>query len=96
MTRTDTTFAAIRTKPPMPRPAGEDARQRAAVALESVFLSEMLKHAGFGDGRQSFGGGIGEAQFASLLRDIEARHIAEAGGLGLAEGIVRALARSER
>lgn len=59
--------------------------------LEATFLSEMLKHAGFGEARDSFGGGTGEAQFASLLRDEQAKAIAARGGLGLAESIFDAL-----
>ncbi|MFV0359030.1 rod-binding protein [Tropicimonas sp.] len=59
----------------------------AAQELEATFLSEMLKHAGIGEVSDSFGGGEGEAQFASLLRDAQAREMAAAGGIGLAESI---------
>lgn len=75
----------------------DDAGLRAvALELEAAFLSEMLKHAGL-DGAVSGpgGGGAGEAQFASLLRDEQARLFAESGGVGLAESIVRALAARE-
>lgn len=63
--------------------------------LEAAFLSEMLAHAGLGAAAESFGGGIGEAQFASFLRDEQARAMAERGGIGLAEHIFRSLARRE-
>jgi hypothetical protein len=63
--------------------------------LEAAFLSEMLAHAGLGAAAESFGGGIGEAQFASFLRDEQARALAERGGIGLAEHIFRSLARRE-
>lgn len=63
--------------------------------LEAAFLSEMLAHAGLGTAAESFGGGIGEAQFASFLRDEQARALAERGGIGLAEHIFRSLARRE-
>ncbi|ABD57122.1 rod-binding protein [Jannaschia sp. CCS1] len=63
--------------------------------LEAAFLAEMLKHAGFGEPRDddSFGGGIGEEQFSSMLRDQHASAISERGGLGLAESIFQSLLR---
>lgn len=65
--------------------------------LEAAFLAEMLKHAGFGEARDedSFGGGIGEEQFSSMLRDQHAHAIAERGGLGLAESIFQSLVRRQ-
>lgn len=63
--------------------------------LEASFLSEMLRHAGLGRARESFGGGIGEDQFSSFLRDIHARELAGSGGLGLAENLFRALKRQQ-
>ena len=68
-----------------------DPLMQAAQALEGAFLSEMLKSAGFGEARNAFGGGAGEEQFASMLRDTQARSLAEAGGIGLAEAIFRAM-----
>ena len=65
--------------------------REAARALETSFLSEMLESAGFGEARQTFGGGSGEDQFASFLRDEHARAIVEAGGLGLSESLFHAL-----
>jgi Rod binding domain-containing protein len=62
-----------------------------ARALEANFLEEMLKHAGFGESRDVFGGGAGEDQFASLLRREHARALAEQGGIGLAESLFNAL-----
>lgn len=72
-------------------PALHDALRQRAQDMEAAFLSEMLRHAGASDARDSFGGGIGEDQFASFLRDEQARAIASAGGIGLAESIFRAL-----
>ncbi|AHM03697.1 flagellar protein FlgJ, putative [Roseibacterium elongatum DSM 19469] len=84
---------------PPPRAAGDHrhaALREAAQELEAAFLAEMLKHAGMGATRGSFGGGAGEDQFSSLLRAEQARAIAERGGLGLAESLFQALvARSE-
>lgn len=81
---------------PVLRPAGEGPEDREALwavarELEASFLAEMLKHAGLGDSRESFGGGIGEEQFASLLRTEHARALADRGGIGLAQSLFEAL-----
>ena len=63
-----------------------DARLReVAQDLEATFLAEMLKSAGFGKPRESFGGGSGEDQFGSFLRQAQAEEMVKAGGIGLAE-----------
>lgn len=77
-------------------PQDKDAAlRRAAQDIEAGFLSEMLKNAGMGDAGDSFGGGIGEEQFASFLRDEQARAIAAKGGVGLAEQIFLSMKRIE-
>lgn len=69
-----------------------DAKMReAAEGLEATFLSEMLKSAGFGASRTTFGGGIGEDQFSSFLRDAQAKSMVAAGGIGLAESLFEAM-----
>lgn len=67
--------------------------RQAAIELEANFLSEMLKHAGLGEMPEGFGGGVGEEQFASFLRQEQAREMAGRGGIGLAESIFEALVR---
>jgi len=67
------------------------AMREAARAFEAAFLAEMLDHAGLGETPEGFGGGAGEAQFAGLLREAQARHMTEAGGIGLAEVVFRAM-----
>ena len=67
-----------------------DLRQ-AAIELEATFIAEMLKHAGLGEAPEGFGGGAGEDQFASFLRLEQARQMAHAGGIGLAEALFEAL-----
>ncbi|MEL6959536.1 MAG: rod-binding protein [Pseudomonadota bacterium] len=62
-----------------------------AKALEASFLQEMLASAGVGDVPSGFGGGIGEDQFASFMRQEQARRMTEAGGIGLAESIFRSM-----
>ena len=69
----------------------EQELRAAAVKLEATFLSEMLKAAGFQSGGSGFGGGIGEDQFTSFLRDAQAQKMAEAGGIGLAEALFNAM-----
>ncbi|MGX9355979.1 rod-binding protein [Roseobacteraceae bacterium S113] len=63
----------------------------AAQKLEATFLSEMLKSAGVGEISEEFGGGIGEEQFASFLRDAQAAEMVKTGGLGLAETFFHAM-----
>lgn len=69
----------------------EAAIRKAAEALEAAFLSEMLKGAGLGESQNTFGGGIGESQFQSFLRDEQAAQMQAAGGIGLAEQLVRSM-----
>ncbi|MFO7921607.1 hypothetical protein DZD18_05160 [Rhodobacteraceae bacterium W635] len=76
-------------------PSQEAELRRTARDLEAAFLSEMLRHGGLGAPRESFGGGVGEDQFASLLRSEHARALAENGGIGLAESLFNALAARE-
>ncbi len=84
--------------PALPEPAqttmpdAADAKLReAAQKLEATFLAEMLKSAGLGTPRDAFGGGIGEDQFGSFLRQAQADEMAKAGGIGLAESLFEAL-----
>ena len=62
-------------------------------ALEAAFLAEMLRHSGLGEQQNTFGGGIGETQFASFLREAQAKAMVDAGGIGLAEMLMRSLAQ---
>ncbi|MFT5741948.1 MAG: flagellar protein FlgJ [Paracoccaceae bacterium] len=77
---------------PQPNPpTGEEQLRDAANALEASFLSEMLKSAGLGASRDAMGGGIGEDQFASFLREEQAKQMVAAGGIGLAESLFEAM-----
>lgn len=62
-----------------------------AKALEAQFLSEMLKSAGVGETPSAFGGGAGEDQFASFMRDEQAKQMTEAGGIGLAQSLFESM-----
>lgn len=74
------------------RPSRDDSALRvAAEKLEASFLAEMLKAAGVGEQIEGWGGGIGEEQFASFLRQAQAEEMAKTGGIGLAQGLFEAL-----
>lgn len=64
----------------------------AAREFEAVFLARMLQAAGAGQAAKAYGGGVGESQFASFLLDAQAQRIANSGGIGLAEMIIRSYA----
>ena len=95
MTMTSHGIAPPQTSIVASRRGPEDAMRETAVELEATFLAEMLKHAGFGEARSAFGGGVGEEQFASFLRDEQAKLMAQAGGIGLAETIFQAMKRGQ-
>ncbi|GLS85177.1 chemotaxis protein CheL [Cypionkella aquatica] len=80
-----------------PRPRSLDDRPLMvqARALEASFLSEMLNYAGVGKTPEGFGGGIGEEQFGSFLRDEQARQMVEKGGIGLAEQLFNAMTKGK-
>lgn len=65
--------------------------KNAAIELEAAFLAEMLKSAGLGKTRQSFGGGAGEDQFSSMLVQHQAQQLARSGGVGLSEILFKSL-----
>ncbi|MBN8632997.1 MAG: rod-binding protein [Rhodobacterales bacterium] len=81
----------VTTQPPSHR----DQLMSRAEELEATFLSEMLSHSGLDETEGSFGGGAGEEQFSSFLRQEQARLIARDGGLGLAELIFKSMVKAE-
>lgn len=76
-------------------PSRNDQLMSKAEELEATFLSEMLAYSGLGEMQGSFGGGAGEAQFSSFLRQEQARLMVQRGGLGLAELIFNAMVKAE-
>ena len=66
-----------------------------AQELETRFLSEMLAHTGLDAQTGAFNGGIGEVQFASFLREAQAKAMVDRGGLGLAQSIFQSLVRRD-
>lgn len=79
---------------PANQPAKSDPLRKQAQALEAAFLAEMLAHTGLDAQSAGFGGGIGEDQFGSFLREEQAKLMVARGGIGLGESLFRAL--SER
>lgn len=78
--------------PKLPSRAGTEAQlHKLAAEMETAFLSEMLGHAGLGNAGDSFGGGVGERQFSSFLREQQTSAMVAAGGIGLAESLFRAM-----
>ncbi|WP_374292612.1 rod-binding protein [Paenirhodobacter enshiensis] len=63
--------------------------------LEAAFLSQMLATAGVGKVSETMGGGAGEEQFSSFLREAYAEKTVAAGGIGLAETIFQSLAKGQ-
>lgn len=75
-------------------PTKTDTLRKQAQALEAAFLAEMLAHTGLDAASEGFGGGIGEDQFGSFLREEQAKLMVARSGIGLGESLFRAL--SER
>ena len=73
----------------------QTAMREAAEKLEAAFLAEMLKGAGLDAMAGPFGGGEGEGQFASLMREEQAKQMVQAGGIGLAEHLFNQMAKYE-
>ena len=76
-------------------PSRRDLLMEQAKSLEASFLSEMLSHAGLDAAEGAFSGGVGEEQFASFLREAQAKSIVEHGGIGLAEHLFQSLVRKD-
>lgn len=79
----------------LPTPSRHDQLMAKAEELEATFLGEMLAHSGLGEMQGAFGGGSGEAQFASFLRQEQARLMVQSGGMGLAELIFNSMIEAE-
>ena len=77
--------------PIAPRHLESNPLREKAAQLETAFLAEMLGFAGLGATRENFGGGIGEEQFSSFLRQEQAEAMVKAGGIGLTELLFQAM-----
>jgi Rod binding domain-containing protein len=77
-------------------PSGDSLRlMEKAQATEAAFLAEMLAYSGLDESSDQFGGGTGEDQFASFLRQEQARLMVVNGGIGLARIIFQSLTGEE-
>ncbi|MCP1167929.1 rod-binding protein [Limimaricola litoreus] len=81
---------------PAAAPDRTDPLWQAAQALETGFLSELLRLSDPGAPDTGFGGGAGEEQFRSFLFQAQAERMVEAGGIGLAERLYAGLSRAAR
>lgn len=79
----------------LPAPSRNDQLMAKAEELEATFLAEMLAHSCLGEMQGAFGGGQGEAQFTSFLRQEQAKLIVQQGGMGLAELIFNSMLEAE-
>jgi flagellar protein FlgJ len=86
-------LSPLAAQPPGP-PDRAEVMMNTAQEMEAAFLSEMLAHSGVGERKGPFGGGEGEAQFTSFLRQEQARLMVEKGGIGLAELIFRSMSEA--
>jgi hypothetical protein len=66
-----------------------------AMKFEAVFLTQVLDLAGVGESPEGFGGGAGEQAFRGELLREQGRILAEGGGIGLAEHILREMMQRE-
>jgi len=74
--------------------AAPDALRRSAEEFESVFLSQMLAPMFEGlDSDGLGGGGMGEQIFRPMLVERYAEAISRAGGVGIADSVVREMLR---
>jgi Rod binding domain-containing protein len=79
-----------------PDQAAPEQLRRAAQEFESVFLSEMLAPMFEGlDSDGLGGGGMGEQIFRPMLVERYAEAITHAGGVGIAESVVREMLRMQ-
>lgn len=76
---------------PIGTPPSDGRVMKAAQSMEAAFLAEMLKSIGFGEQPDTFGGGAGEDQFASFMREEQAKRMTQAGGIGLAQALFEAM-----
>ncbi len=87
--------------PPPPDPTATISPVRAAQLmkkakeLETSFLSEMLSYTGLDSQNGQFGGGIGEDQFSSFLREAQAKAMVDHGGIGLSQSIFNSLVKRD-
>lgn len=84
------------TRPTPQQTQDQDALRRVAEEFESVFLSEMLAPMFESlDTEGLGGGGMGEQIFRPMLVERYAESISRAGGIGIADSVVREFMRMQ-
>lgn len=79
---------------PVRQPTPNADAARVAAEFESIFIAEMLAPMFEGLDTDTFGGGgAGEAMFRPMLIEQYAAALAKAGGIGLADSVLRELNR---
>lgn len=80
--------------PNVPKTRDLDKIREAAQEFEAVFLSQMLKPMFEGiNSAPPFGGGQSEEMYRSLMVDEYGKSIAKAGGIGIADQVMREMIR---
>lgn len=70
--------------------------RRTAEDYEAVFLTQMLEHMFAGiEPNETFGGGQAETTYRSMLLNEYGKHMAAAGGVGLADHLTAELVRMQ-
>ena len=79
---------------PLEQPLGDAAARRTAQEFEAQALGALLAPRFEGrDTKGPFTGGSGEAQWRPMLVDAIAKDLAKAGGLGIADAVLREITR---
>jgi Rod binding domain-containing protein len=81
------------------KPAAQDKNQAvraAAQEFEALFLAQMMSHMFAGiDPNGPFGGGKGEEAFRDMLTQEYAKVMSKAGGIGVADSVMREMLRQQ-
>jgi flagellar protein FlgJ len=91
------TTPASFTPPMSTMPQAPDKTAAAAKQFEAVFISEMMSHMFEGVKTDpEFGGGQGEDMFKSLLTNEYGKQMANAGGIGIADQLQKAMIQMQQ
>lgn len=78
------------------KPVDMVAAKKAAQSFEAVFLTQMMEHMFEGVGKDTmFGGGSGEEMFRPMLFEEYGKLMAQRGGIGIADAVLRTLVKQQ-
>jgi flagellar protein FlgJ len=92
----ETALLSLQGGQPKKLPAGLDPKEakKAAQDFEAVFLSQMLSHMFAGiKSDKVFGGGPSEDMYRSMMVQEYGKVLAQAGGVGIADSVMREMIR---